>query len=492
MEQGRRAESSGYWLVVALVVVVAIGLRAALYDPFAQYHADEFYQYLEQAHRLADGWGLVAWEGREGIRSALIPQFLAPWWQLGSWIAPGTMAPIHFARIAFAALCLLALAGAWGIGRARSREDGLAALLAAAVWYDCVFFGTTLLSESLATALLVCGAALLLVERAKVRTLRLAGFLLVLGLLVRLQYAPFVAVLAMVSVVRERRLWQPLLVGGFAALALGAVSDLAMGRAPFAWAVGALQANLGQGIAARYGVEGPWFYAGELQAAFGPAAVAIFVASLFAGKRYWPLVLANLTNLAVHSLIAHKEPRFVFLSLFLTLILAAIASVKAVNWVVDWRRAGLLARRFGLLAMLALWLALAAASWRDRDERFERAGAAYARATHELASRPGICGLAVPEEWHNHVITAFTGRNVPLYVMPVELLGGLSPLPEELAASANAAINDGELLSNPEYEEVVCHEENGQNACLLVREGGCKAAAGRNYEKQAWMVEKDM
>lgn len=492
MQRAGTTTSSGYWLAAAVAVALAIALRLILYDPWAQYHADEFYQYLEQGHRLVTGQGLVPWEGRLGIRNGLIPQLLAAPMALGEAISPHGLLPVHLARLGFMALCFAMLAGAWGIGAARSREDGLAALLVAALWYDIAFFATTLLSESLATALLACGAALLLVERAKVRTLRLAGLLLALGVLVRLQYAPFVLILVALSLVKDRRKWQPLVIGCLAALVIGAVSDLAYGQVPFAWAVGTLRANLGQGIAASFGVEGPFYYLEAMQLALGPAAIAIFIASVFAGKRYWPLIAANTANIAVHSLIAHKEYRFVLLSVLLTLVLAAIATVKAVNWVAARRRASPLARRLGLLAAMAGWLVLTALSWRHGEARLPRTGSTYAMAAHEATSDPKICGLAVPEDWHNHVVTALLGRNVPLYVMPAELLGGLSPLPDELARGANAVLNDGDLLSNPEYAEVSCHERGEQKACLLVREGGCEPALGKDYAAQAWMNEKNL
>jgi len=492
MDRRTPAAASGYWLVIAALVLIAIGLRLALYDPYAQYHADEFYQYLEQGHRLATGQGLVPWEGRLGIRNGLIPQFLALPMSLGELIAPHGILPVHLARLSFMALCLAALAGAWGIGAARSRQDAVAALLVASLWYESAFFGTTLLSESAATALLTCGAALLLVERAKVRTLRLAGFLLVLGVLVRLQYAPFVLVLAALSLRKNPRMWQPLAFGAVAALALGGISDVAYGQVPFAWAIGTLRANIGEGMAARYGVEGPLFYVQAMLEGLGPAAVPIFVASIFAGKRYWPLIIANLANIAVHTLIAHKEVRFVWLSLFLTLVLAAIATVKAVGWIAARRGAGPIRARLGLIAVLAAWVGLALLSWRGGETRLPRTGGVYALAANQVAKQPAICGLAVPEDWRNHVVAAYLGRNVPLYVMPVELLGGLSPLPDELARGANAVLEEGDLLSNPEYAVKSCHERDGQKACLLVREGGCEPAMGQAYGAQAWMNAKKL
>lgn len=490
MPEMQKPVGAGYWLVVAAIVLAGVALRVMLYDPLSQYHADEFYQYLEQGHRIVDGWGLVAWEGRLGIRNGLIPQFLALPWVTGEMVGPGTMAPIHFARGAFMALCLLSLAGAWGIGRARSHAHALAALLVAAIWYDSVFFGVALLSESAGTALIACGTALLLVKRAKSRTLRAAGFLLVLGALVRLQYAPFVAVLVLLVALKDKRVWGHLFVGALAALAIGAASDIFNQQTPFSWVAGTVSANLGQGIAARFGTEGPLFYGKYLLTALGPAAPAILIAALFAGRRYWPVIAATLVSLVFHSLIAHKEVRFIWLSTFMILVLASIATVNLVDWLVARRKSGPVAARIGLIAVLAGWIALSfTVGGKAGEARLPRKGTIYPLVLRDVAKHPEICGLAIPEQRDNFIITAFLGRNVPLYVMPVDLLGGLSPLPDGLAAAANAAINDGELLSNPEYEQVTCHEGDGENACLLVRKGGCDPEAGKEYEAEAWMIE---
>src|SRR6266446_3947872 len=40
-------------------------------------HTDEIFQYMEPAHRLVFGYGLVTWEFREGGRSFLVPAAIA-------------------------------------------------------------------------------------------------------------------------------------------------------------------------------------------------------------------------------------------------------------------------------------------------------------------------------------------------------------------------------------------------------------------------------
>ena len=56
---------------------------------YATHHPDETIQYLEQAHRIVFGYGVVPWEFRYFIRSWLIPLLLVPPMALGEAINPG-------------------------------------------------------------------------------------------------------------------------------------------------------------------------------------------------------------------------------------------------------------------------------------------------------------------------------------------------------------------------------------------------------------------
>ena len=81
---GWRALPPSFWLLLA----VAAGLRIAAFDLYATHHPDEALQYIEQAHRLVFGYGVVPWEFRYDIRSWLIPLLVAGPMQLGAWIDP--------------------------------------------------------------------------------------------------------------------------------------------------------------------------------------------------------------------------------------------------------------------------------------------------------------------------------------------------------------------------------------------------------------------
>lgn len=491
MDRVRLRENWRYWLAIAAIVAVALALRVQAYSLWDQHHADEFFQYLEQANRIVTGYGMVPWESRDYMRNALPPQFLSlPIW-IGDLFDPKGMLPIHLARISFAAVCLLALAGAWGLGAAKSRRHALVALLVAAIWYDSVQFSVLLLTESVATAVLALGAALLVngvsaaPEPLRPNYLRVAGFLLVLGFLLRIQYSPFVAALVIASARLDRKVWWNLFLGAVLALAVGVASDLASGHMPLLWILNAFRLTITEGRAAEFGTEGPLFYPRLIGLALGVAAPAIIAAALLAGRRYWPLILAAAVNLAFHTAIDHKEYRYIWVTVFMILVLAAIGSVSLADWLAARRTPGRTAGWAALLALALGWIGLSQTVLGDSiDQRLKKIGGAYSQAGFTAAARPQTCGIAAAEKPSEHLIKAILRRNVPVYVIPTDMGDGMSSLPQEIVDSANVVIADGDLPFNPEYRVDACFKRRDETACVLIRPGTCNPAAGQDYEMQ--------
>lgn len=243
-----------------LIAAIAIVLRIAAFAPFAIHHPDEALQYLEQAHRLAFGTGLVPWEYRAGMRSWLVPVLLAGPMALGKMLAPGSLLYLVLAR-AFAALLAFApVIAAWAIGRRVSRAHALVAMTVVAIWYESVYFSVHVLTEPLAVAAFLSAAAIA-VPGVSRRRLIAGGALLMLAAILRIQYAPAIAVFALVAFRLRWRDWRWLVIGGLLAAAASSAVDIAMGQWPFGWAWANVEQNLIANKAAQFGEFGIEAYA---------------------------------------------------------------------------------------------------------------------------------------------------------------------------------------------------------------------------------------
>lgn len=473
----------GWRLAILAVMVLAVALRVQAFAPFDLSHSDELMQYLEQANRIATGQGIRPWETRYGLRNELIPQLLAlPLW-IGHGIAPGTLAGFYLARVTFAALTLVALPAAWRLGALLSRGHALAALFVVAVWWESVLFSDLMLSESLGAAILLLAAAPLLDDRAGARSLGVAGFMLGLGVLVRLQFAPFAAALFLWAGWRDRaRLW-PLLAGGAVAAMLGAASDLARGAVPFSWIFVNFGMNVGEGRAARFGTSGPLQYLVDLYFHFGAGPLLFAgLCALMAGRRYWPLLVAAVLTVAAHSLIAHKEYRFIWLATLTLLTLAGIGSVNLLQLLAG--RLGRGGRELVMLgALAAVWALLSLSSFQITGGYTAfRGGGALSKLGVAAARRPEVCRLAIVEAYYGYVTPAILPRPLPLSIAPKGVYEGPLPLPPELARSANALLAEKRPLGTQAYRQVACLRLPEERPCLYVRPGSCAPAPYYDYQ----------
>lgn len=481
------------------VVLAALGLRLAWLSIFEIQHPDEILQYLETGHRLVTGEGYVTWEWRYGIRNSVIPQLLAGPMALGELLAPGTLAPVWAARLWFMGLTCLALPAAWRLGAASGRAEALIALVTVAVWWESVLYADLLLSESLSAALLLMTAALLLAPGPSPRALVLAGLLAGLAVVVRLQHAAFAAVLVAGALRGDWQRWRAVVGGGLAALAIGALSDLAAGQVPFAWMAKNVALNIGAGRAAAFGTEGPLWYGAALGEHLAPFAPVILPLALVAGRRTRPLFWAATANVIVHSLIGHKEYRFVWASVLAWLVLAGIGSVRASEW---WLRrrdpaAMLGPRGVGLLALAWGAASLASAALTGGIPAY-RGGGAVPRLAIAAAHDPKVCSILVAGENRGFIGRVFLPRPVPVLLTPIgvnRVIPG-APLPDDLAAGANALILPMRPASRPDYVQRRCEAfwsggpgETGR-LCLYVRPGPCAPTPGRDF--QAVQLHADM
>ncbi|HEY9580421.1 MAG TPA: hypothetical protein VIR65_11250 [Rhizorhapis sp.] len=494
-------EEPRYAVAVAGIMVLGIVLRIAATWPMSMHHPDEVIQYLEQAHRLVFGYGVIPWEYRYGMRQWLLPLLLAGPMKLGDLIAPASDLYLMLPRMAVAMLSISIMAAALKLGNGISRLHGLVAMFVAAIWFEFVHFAAHTLTEPLATAVFLCAAVLLLRPfAASTRAIFWGGLLLGLTAILRFHYLPAIAVLALFTSgkdVKER--WLPLAAGGLTALAGAGLIDLMMGATPFAWMVENFRMNITENRAADFGVSGPLAYFGQMLSYWQLAAIPLLMLARSV-KPYQPLFWAAVVNLGVHMLIGHKEYRFIFLSISVFIIFAALGSVDLMHRLQKWFPRG---RAWGLLTPVALVLCWTALSLSLADAKPMRAqwttfdGALNAMKTVGRTKR--YCGVGL---YHGQIWVAgysYLHRPIPIYILGIDVpditpaaqLAAASPAYNAILASPGAA---ADMPSHYRLQRCFGGRKDhfyDPSICVFERPGGCFEQAGEELEIQKVLLRRD-
>ncbi|MCY4373693.1 MAG: hypothetical protein OXC31_07920 [Spirochaetaceae bacterium] len=457
------------WRLLPVVLGLAFAARAAvaLAGDFVL-HPDEIMQYLEPAHRLAFGSGIVYWEYFYGARSWLVPGAVAgvlklfetvglgqPWWYVDG------------VKLAFCAVSLAIPAGMYLFARRHFGEAAARiALAAGAFWYELAGFAHKPLTEFVATAPLMGLLALCVHPRPdRPRVAAQAVALTVLATAIRLQYAP-VALLLLAIVFLRSRLKPWLVVGAAAAFcAVGVFDALAWAGGLFHSYVTNVRFNLILGEM-RVGESPAYQFLWWLVLAGGGLSVLSLVAALRAPRRYGLLLGLIALVLLAHSVQAHKEYRFVFAVIPLWLLIGADLTARAASWAAQRsprRRAagrwttGAAVALFGVVSLAGVLNALpyqervyqawsretgATGFIRDRDPIF----AAY----RYLARAPGVAAVwQVDRPYFSLPGYYYLHRAIPFYDA---VTGGLVNRDlETVAASVSHLVSADAELTVPGY-----------------------------------------
>ena len=316
----------GLWGVVA----VGLGLRIAFaLVSESAHHPDEVFQYLEQGHRLAFGYGLIPWEYRFGLRSWLLPLAIAA--PLALCRLLGVDDPAFYVPLVKIAFCLLSvwlIVSAYRIGRNLVSETaGRLAAVFAAFWYELVYFAPRPLTDVVAAYFLVAALAGVTDPPERRRPI-LVGLCVAAGVALRLQYLPVAGFLLLLAAGTWSRPALGRAVGTFAggALLVGALDWWTWGS----WFVSYYNAyafNVTHGISSSFSAMRSSWYVSQL----GAGSAGLFVAATLLGvafaRRLWVLLAWILIVVGAPSHLPHKEYRFVFAALPILLVLTAAVTV---------------------------------------------------------------------------------------------------------------------------------------------------------------------
>lgn len=411
----RRFGSKTTFAVVTAIFLVALALRlipTTVLPSIA--FPDEIFQTLEQAHRLVFGYGSVPWEFQYGTRSWLLPGVLAGLMRIGAWVGNGPvyyLAVIHLALAALAAgACVCAYL--WG-RRFYGTWGGVIAAALPVMWPDNVYFGARTLSECVAAPLLVIG--IYLTEpgyRVESRwRLAVAGALLGLAVAIRLQLAPAVGVVMLWTAfgVQRRRL-PPIIAGVTSVLLTAGGLDAVTWGYPFESVWRNFEYNLLYGVSNFFGTEPWYFYFYKAFYYWNAFAIAIPLLALWGARRVPVVILAAAAILLAHSLIAHKEFRFIYPAILLLTIAAGIGIARLVSQIAATWRFNMAACAPGALLSIIIVTALVASA--PPYQALWLSGRWVIEADRFVSKLKGVCGLGA---WMGYAGQTYVHRDVPVY-----------------------------------------------------------------------------
>lgn len=392
---------AGQWAVISprRIVLTAAGLALAGVLVWEQglLWPDEIFQTVEQAHRLAFGYGFVPWEFRAGARHWLLPGLLTPILGLGEMLG---VAPVLAARAAMAVLSGLtvSLTIRAGTSLGSPRVGWFGGLLLAA-FPPFLVLGTRCLSEVPSACLLALVLCLCTRPPAR-RAMVLAGVAAGAMFFVRYTNAPLLWLPLALAWQQSRR--QALTFAGAlsATLAMGGAVDWLTWGSPFASLTRYLAFNLVEGQSQHFGTAPGTFYAVTVYWVAGPVILVWLAAAAMGACRLPLLAAAVLAYVAVLSLVGHKELRFLYPAAPGFFLLAGvgldriarrtdgIAAVPYLTTIATVVLAGTMAARSIILTRHAFGYQQqgSLSVWRFRD--------AHNRLLWEAAGSAQLCGLA--------------------------------------------------------------------------------------------------
>jgi hypothetical protein len=450
---------------LAAICALAVALRMAVAIVFPGFeHPDEIYQVLEQAHRLAFGNGFIPWEFDEGVRSYFWPGLLAGIFRAAEHVWPGSY--LLAGRLALSLFSLVVVWFSWAmLRRFTNPRAALIGAFLSAVWVELVYFGSKAHNEVMGAHLMLLGTYLAFpyFEGLRPARLVLGGFLLGLAFCLRIQLALVMLVFwfAILIVNGWRRILYTTLGAALGAALAGFVDYLTLPY-PFASIFGYYKINVIDGVSTIFG-HAPWHFMILGFPRVWSGALVLFVWFGIEGvRKSRPMLLLVAMAAALvlaHSVVAHKEYRYVYPALPLLMIPIAAGIDRVAGRLYPTGAVTLAA----VLAGIATLSLVVGAGGNFRAHFFRRYGETKA---FEMVSRaPDACGVALHlVKWGETPGYTVLHRNIPLY-------DGFHDADfERIRGAANYVVS---RIPEKGYTELGRWPEGDDPTYLYRRDGGC-------------------
>ncbi|MTJ52013.1 mannosyltransferase [Anabaena sp. UHCC 0253] len=478
-------------LLLGILIIFALILRVGISLKFPNiFWADEIFQTQEPAHRLVFGNGIVTWEFRDGIRSWVLPGILAGIIRLTAWLGEGSYGYLLGINIFLSLLSLsnILVAYLWG-----KKIGGIITAFICAgictIWFELVYFSPKAFTEVIATHLFLPGVYLgIFRNHLQLRKrLFLAGCFLGIALALRIHFLPLIGFVVIYICRKDwRQKWLSMIAGMIVPILIFGTVDAFTWSYPFQSFWLNIWVNVVEGKSKLYGVS-PWYeYFIFLLKSWSWFSIPILILAIIGLRRSPILGWLVLVIILSHSLLAHKEYRFIYPALPMLMILAGLGTGELVLS---------LSRRWNSIPKLLITILLCLLVWTSTSvallsrfniynpltfstfgtnlEDTHLYGATNnLLALQSLSKENSICGLGL---WGIHWALSggytYLHQNVPIY--PVEEAADFA----ELKAGFNYIIGNRSI---PFPYQNYTLQKCWQGTCIYKRPGTCSPVIERD------------
>ena len=458
-----KPHSQSWFLICVFLIALLLRVGVAMRAPSLA-HPDEIFQTQEPAHRLAYGYGIITWEWRDGIRSWAFPAILALVMRATDWMGSGSAGYLWAITIF---LSIISLTTVWfGFAWAKRVSGIQAAMIAAggcAIWYELVIFAPRTLTEVLAAHILLPGLYLgaFADGRWQKRKLFLAGLLCGLAMCFRIQLFPAVAVAALYFCrSRWREKIPAVLAGILLPLTIFGAVDAITWSYPFQSFFRYFWINAIEGRSELYGTASWYWYLLVLLTHLGP----ILLLALLGIRRSPFLGWMVLAILVPHSLLPHKEVRYIYPLVPILITLAALGTVEIAKELNRFFKSqanpqAVVPIALVLFAFFSVFFAPEFTYWDNKSGSMAM--------VDQLSRDSSVCGLGVHGiSWFDTGGYTHLHRNIPMVLMSD------GPQIEQESSSVNAVIAYGRPPRlSPDFTLKGCSD----GVCLYQRTGTCES-----------------
>ncbi len=316
--------NKNHWNIIHILAIIGLLIRifVALHSDYI-HHPDEIFQYLEQAHRNVFGYSYIPWEYRFGTRSWLLPYFISIFlYAFKFFNIDDPVLYINFIKIVFCFISTTLIYSAYIITRRLFSDNaGKIAAILTCFWYELIYFSHKPTPEVLGAYLFMIAMAIVITKSDNTSSI-IFGLLCALVIALRIQYIVPIGFLGLYALLKwKRKKIYLATLSSFVVITIAGYIDYITWGNFFISYYNNYLFNSVYNISSIFGVSPFTYYFVILTV----NSLGVFSITYLLSFKYlrntWLLLLCLSSVIISHSIIPHKEYRFIFLVIPIFLVL---------------------------------------------------------------------------------------------------------------------------------------------------------------------------